>query len=154
MAQATHHPRLEGSGWFESKVSEAEFSRFKDEILQFKADMTEFKNTMTEFKQEIWEKLRRHAIMRMNDRDNITDLEKRVTKIENGSPYTSEEEDWEDEEEDEQEEDEEQEEEGLDSVSSSSTSDSGDSESDEQSEDDYDHRSYFKRRNDNSDGEF
>lgn len=154
MSQKTREPHLEGPGWFESKVSEAEFSNFKKEMAQFQTEMNEFKEFMTESRSEIFEQIRRQALRWLEDRDKFTLLESRVSKIEleidppelTGSPYTSGEED----------EEEQEEEEGLDSVSSSSssTSDSGDSESDEQSEDDYTQDSYFRRRYNNSDDEF
>lgn len=144
MPTRKNNPRLEGAGWFENKVSEAEFSGFKNEVMQFKAEMTEFK-------QEIFEKIRRHALMRMNDRDNITDLEKRVSNIEQQieppelteSPYSSEEEEEEIANEDDMEE-----EQGVDNAngsdnnSSSSTSDSGESESDDENAQD----DYYRRR--------
>lgn len=128
-------PHLEGPGWFETKVSEAEFSRFKQE--------------MTEFRTEVFAQIRNNGLRWMDSNSNIREIERRVAEIEKlieppeltASPYASDNEDDQDEEEDNE------------TGSSSSTSDSGDSESDEE-ENEYDQDSYYRRRNNDSGDEF
>lgn len=137
MSRKQHDPRLEGAGWFENKVSEAKFSGFKQEVMQFR-------NEMLEFKTEIFEKIRRQGLSRITDRDNINDLEQRVTDIEedmrgyqfHGYPNYSDDDE-------EAEEDAENVENISDGSSSSSGSDSEDSESDDD-EDAQD--AYYRRR--------
>ena len=128
MSNKIHESRLEGSGWFESKVSEAEFNGFRREVMEFKQEMMEFKK-------EIFDKIHRYATLRMSDKETVIDLENRVAYIEQvmeppeltASPYSSENDEDEDEGEFE---------------NASSTSDSGDSESD----DEYDQDAYYRER--------